>query len=148
MKIKISKKTNAKNKSCYKVTAHFMDGDADGYGEDSIIIPESDLTNEVNQAEFESLLLTLERCNQAYQRGKGGYDGYGEVEGYNKHLGWDATSKYTLDHVSGGYCDDCISSFDGWKVVYYDALGNEFPVTVTFDEKEKESINIASKITW
>lgn len=149
MKIKVLKKANSKIVSSYKVTARFMDGDADGYGDDSTIISESDLKDESNQAEFESLLLTLERCNAAYQDGKGGFDGYEEVEGYEKHFGYKGEiSEYTLDHVSGGYCDDCISEFDGWDVVYYDSLGNEFPVTVIFNDEERESIKVASKIDY
>jgi hypothetical protein len=148
MKIKVKKKANGKIKSSYKVTAYYMDGDADGWNDDSIIIKESELEDSTNQAEFESLILTLERCCAAYQNGKGGMDGYEDVEGYEKHLGWDPSSVYTLEHVSGGYCDDCISSFEDWGVLYYDALGNEFPVNITFDKKEKESIEVASKVTW
>ena len=148
MKLKVKKKANSKIKNSYKVIAEFMDGDADGFNTDELIVPISELEDENNMAEFESLLLTIERCNHAWPHGKGGYDGYEDVEGYEKHIGWDATSPYSMEHVSGGYCDDCISSFDGWSLLYYDELGNEFPVSVTFNKDEKKSFEEAAKVDW
>ncbi len=49
MEIKVLKKANSKIVSSHKVTARFMDGDADGYGDDSTIISESDLKDEASK---------------------------------------------------------------------------------------------------
>ncbi len=148
MKIKINKKANSKIKNAYKVVVIFMDGDADGYASDELIVKLSELKNNKNLKDFESLLLTIEACNHAYKNGKGGYDGYEHVTGYNKYFGYDEDeeieeTEFRMNHCGGSH--GCVSSFDGWEMYYYDELGNEFEVTITFDKEEKEFLKLVSR---
>jgi hypothetical protein len=135
MDIVIDKRPKDKLRNVYKISSYYMDGDADSYSDTNIIIPESELEDKSKKDEFKSLLLTLARCNHFYMDGKGGYDDYDDVEGYDTHFS-KKDSCYSMEHVSAM---DGISAFDGWDIVYYDENGEEFDVLVTFSEEEMES---------
>lgn len=104
----------------YKVHVTFMEGDADGYQHENVYFK---LGEEEDLIDFMNF---MSRCAVAYPHGKGGYDGYEHVEGYDK---WTEHSKYSF---RWGYCYDgeVVCSFEAVEVTYFDDNGCEFKVAM------------------
>ena len=60
----------------FKVYIEFMYGDADGYGHEELLIKK-------DNPYLERFLIFLDDCIKLYPEGKGGYEGFDEVEGYD-----------------------------------------------------------------
>lgn len=117
---------------CYEVKITFMEGDADGYQYKTIRF-KNDGKQTDHMIEF---LNFLARCSVAYPNGKGGYDGFDHVDGYEKFVDWefcdtdyDYDPKYTqLMNWPRFYDGDCSTDFECAEVFYYNPQGVKFKV--------------------
>lgn len=104
----------------YKVHVTFMEGDADGWQHEYVFFKLGE------EAELLDFMNFLSRCSVKYPHGKGGYDGYDDVEGYEK---WTEHPKYEF---TWGRCYDgeVVCEFESVEVTYFDDNGSEFKVAV------------------
>lgn len=104
----------------YKVHVTFMEGDADGWQHENVFFKlgdEEDLLDFVN---------FLARAAVKYPHGKGGYEGYEDVEGYEK---WTNHPKYQF-HWARCYDGEVVCEFESMDVTFFDDNGSEFKVAL------------------
>lgn len=94
---------------------------------------------------MEELVKTLDGMKTAYPDGRGGYDTYNHVEGFSRWFGGEILDDFREEYEkmeeweqrlhwndwpydSDGY--GIQSSFDSYKVFYYDEYGNKYEVAV------------------
>lgn len=138
MKIEIENAINIKYKNMYVVECEAMYGDADGYGSLEV----GGFIKGQDEAHLEDFLLFCERMKNAYPRGRGGYDDYNHIEGFDKWFDADnlsdeeyqslpervkILSTYWLNDPQG---DGMQASFKGYKVFYYNENGVKHHTTV------------------
>ena len=136
--IKKSRKS-PKYRDCFVFKIKVMYGDADGYGE--VIVSGFKKDCSESKVLMENLVNTLIRMENAYPHGRGGYDTYDHDEGFIEWFGdeifdgYDELSEFhkSLLDTSWPYDPDGYgiqSSYDSYKLSYYDNEGNEFDVKV------------------
>jgi hypothetical protein len=170
MDLKINKDNLEKRRRTphYVLTINFMEGDADDYHEEKVIIE----PNEIDK--YKNLIFATEICNSAYQHGRGGYDNYYGLLEYDAFFAYDGidASNYNREDfdLDENVSDDefqvflenkvkeinplrininhpsdsnsgIFDSFDGYSLYYIDENGDSFNVDITFSEEEKEKIN-------
>ena len=136
MKINIGNKVKTPIDS-YVVEVETMYGDADGWGR--VIVGDF----KIGEEEYlEDLLKTCERMDEAYPHGRGGWDNYNHVEGFNKWFSIDDTTDEEYDSMSARMkelasewefdpqSDGSHASFYGYNVFYYDKNGVKHSVSV------------------
>ena len=133
-------------KSIYRINCSFMFGDADGFEDISVDIPEHDKTEALK------LLQVIYDCIYCNRNGSDGFESVKElIEHYNvpdftkyiahcdgshlEHDGYDDSNKSIYDLAEytipmpvdqNGY----FGAFDGVNIEYYDANGLQYEVTV------------------
>jgi hypothetical protein len=171
MELEIVKKAKIERRTTphYILKIDFMEGDADDYHHEEIVIEPKDLEK------YKGLIHAVECCNAAYQNGRGGYDEYNGLLEYDAFFGdeVDIENYEPADFDLDGDVSDeefqaaldkkiaeinplgiwvnhpCNSdygihdSFDGYELLYYDENGDSFPVKVTLSDEEKERVNYA-----
>lgn len=139
MRIEIKDKAlKRKYFNAYVVECVAMFGDADGYGKVEV----GGFVKGQDERYMEEFLKFCDRMQEAYPHGRGGYDHYNHVEGFDKWFNVDSLkedeyealpdkvkelSTYWLNDPQG---DGIQASFDSYKVYYYDALGVKYNVDV------------------
>jgi len=172
MELEIVKKAKIERRTTphYILKIDFMEGDADDYHHEEVVIEPEELDN------FKSLILAVECCNAAYQNGRGGYDEYYGLLEYDAFFSDDGINLENYDPEDFDLDEDisdedfqtflenkihemnpmeiiithpceCNSgihdSFDGYELFYYDENGDSFPVKVHLSDEEKERVNYA-----
>lgn len=137
MKIQIGEKLKTPI-NAYVVEIETMYGDADGFGRIAV----GGFKKDEEEEYLKDLLETCERMDEAYPRGRGGYDNYDHVEGFNKWFNIDDTTDEEYNAMSqrekelsayweyNPQCDGGHASFYGYKVFYYDENGVKYEVSV------------------
>lgn len=135
----------------YVVTICFMEGDADGYQYEEVVIKDEQTLKEFVDFCF--------RCAVAYPHGKGGLDNYEHVAGYRKFVGdcyHEYDEKYDEEYPEGFEGENFLegwptveweyfTSFDWFKVEYYGATGQACTVKVITEVKnDKETGGVSS----
>lgn len=111
-------------KSCYVIEVDTMEGDADDYHRFTLYFAENEIE------ELKERIIQCEVLSLAYPNGKGGYDGFDELDFFEYHFRDD------------WYCyEGCWDSFDGYSVVYYDENSKKFNVDISLSEEDKAKIN-------
>lgn len=115
-----------------------MFGDADGYQTFEV----GPFKNE-NKKDLQDLLQTCERMSKAYPHGRGGGSDYNHVDGFNRWFDLENTTDDEYESLSefvqntGGdwpYEPDGMgyqSSYQSYKLFYYDAAGVKHNASVT-----------------
>lgn len=145
-----------------------MIGDADGSETEVLEIEPGELGN------YEGLILALECCNAAYDRGMGGYDTYHGLPEYDAFfvegdVNYDAYDNLNEGDLPENEFRDSITkmledlnpegiivthpegpegmttSFDGYQLEYIDIKGDIYPMSVSLNEKERSRVQEASK---
>ncbi|MEB9469509.1 hypothetical protein P4J10_23230 [Bacillus cereus] len=124
--------------NAYVVECEAMYGDADGWGEVEV----GGFTRGKDEHLLKEFLEFCERMKNAYPNGRGGYDDYGHVEGYDKWFYADnltteeferlpkkvqELSTYWLNDPQG---DGMEATFKDYEVFYYDESGIKHNVEV------------------
>lgn len=125
-------------KSQLVVFIHLYYGDGDLY--DTLKVGGFQKNCKVSYSHLEDLLLTLERMEKAYPNGKGSYETYDHVNGFNK---WfvsnpDFESLLPLERIFYNNhwpvhpeAYDIQGTYDSYSVYYFDEYGQKFEVDVT-----------------
>lgn len=106
----------------YKVVITFMENDADGWPTQTITF------NKGEEADLTDMMNFLARCSVAYPRGKGGYDNYKHVEGYER---WVVDEDFSEEEqkdacIEWAYWDyEFCCCFESVLVTYFDENGVE-----------------------
>lgn len=124
--------------NAYVVECEAMYGDADGEG----ILEVGGFAKGKDEIYLEDFLGFCERMKVAYPHGRGGYDDYNHIEGFDKWFDADNLadedyhalpekvkflSTYWLNDPQG---DGMQASFEGYKVFYYDEQGIKYNTSV------------------
>lgn len=172
MELEIVKKAKIERRTTphYVLKINFMEGDADDYHNEEVVIEPEDIEK------YKPLILAIECCNADYQNGRGGYDEYFGLLEYDTFFNYDGISAENYDPSDFDLDEDisdeafqafleykvkemnpmeisihhpCESnsgiydSFDGYDLFYYDEHGDSYPVKVTLTDEEKERLNFA-----
>ena len=169
MEIKVNFKQSFKQPTkTYRITVNFMEGDADG--EQTKSVDFEDTPEEIDA--MKKFILALECCNAAYPCGRGGYDEYNGLPEYDAFFSECVNPKdykklldenkiteneeefiqnwlmktynplqICMDHPSDS--NGISTSFDGYKIVYFDESGKFFPTEVKLAEDELNRIEEA-----
>lgn len=109
---------------CYIITVNTMEGDADDYHSFNLTFREDQIE------ELKERIIQCEVLSLAYPNGRGCYDGYDELDFFEKNFS------------DGWYCyEGCWDSFDGYSVVYYDENSKKFNVNVSLSKEDEAKIN-------
>jgi len=146
--IKDRVKAKKKPKNQFKFEIELMGGDADAYFYPQVLVNKDD-------THLDRFLKFLENCKEKYPHGKGGFDGYDDVEDYWLFCGeeypdeieingeWVEVTDEIQDRLDeetkacnigfeweSNYEYMGVSSFRGYTVTYFDENGDEFKVEV------------------
>lgn len=103
----------------------FKHGDADGRTTRKITFHRNQIDLLLDFLRF------CERCSREYPNGRGGYEGYDHIEGYDRWVNRD--DGLTLSWPYDPYCDDIddiMASFESVRVHYFDSNGVECNVGI------------------
>ena len=113
----------------YEVVVKFMEGDADGWQFRHITFDNTPAHTD-HMVEF---LNFLSRCSVMYRDGKGGTDGFGEVEGYDRFIDselyaesidYSEVEQYGTQVMDWPLVEgEWITDFESAEVFYYNASG-------------------------
>ena len=106
----------------YKVQIEFMFGDADGY---------KTVTMHINQdnEDLIPLLEFLDRSIARYPRGRGGYDSYNDIEGFDRFAAEEYEEECMFFWPYDPGCDTQ-ASIESFKVTFFDEASTEYEVTI------------------
>lgn len=126
------------HKNEYKIVVNFMYGDADGHGSEIIFIDK-------DNSFLERFINFLDDCKKAYPNGRGGYNNYNSdvvpdywlfCDDYDKELTEEEEDllksvDFYLNWHYDPSGDGIMSTFNDYKITFFDEHGVEHKVIIT-----------------
>jgi len=129
MKLKIQQEVTKSNPKCvYRIKVDTMTGDADGYNDFNIDLPDS-ITGRV---ELKNVIIYCEVLAKQYRNGRGGGTGY-----YDHLDFFDEWFEEEWYYEEGEYMDD----FEDYSIFYFDLDGKEFNVSAYLSEQDMKDVD-------
>jgi len=123
--------TEEQRKDLFVFEVKTMEGDADDYHEFEMFANKDELKK------VKKLIRYLKVLEKSYPNGKGGCDGFDELDFFEE---WFEDDWYSYEGI--------IDSFESWKLFFYDENGIKHSVSYELSQKDRDKIDSYPAITY